>query len=226
MEQPTKLTLESLRVLFLRSWRGCLRPTNASEAWAALVRGNENFVAGTPLHPRQDAELRKSVAAAQQPFAALFGCSDSRLGAEMIFDVGLGDLFVVRNVGQVIARTIVGSLEFAVEVLQVPLILVLGHDSCGAVKASMDAVDGNLSVEGEYIENLVERIVPTVNRSRASSETEVDLITRDHIVDTIDELLEMSTLIRSRVESGKLAVVGAQYRLEEGQVELIASRGQ
>ncbi|MGA1024399.1 MAG: carbonic anhydrase [Aquiluna sp.] len=202
-----------------------MRPTNASEAWAALVRGNENFVAGTPLHPRQDAELRKSVAAAQQPFAALFGCSDSRLGAEMIFDVGLGDLFVVRNVGQVIARTIVGSLEFAFEVLKVPLILVLGHDSCGAVKASMDAVDGNLEVKGEFIENLVSRISQTVITSRSNGVADIDQISRNHISDTIDELLEMSSLIREGVESGKLAVVGAQYRLAEGRVELTTSRG-
>lgn len=203
-----------------------MRPTNASEAWATLVRGNENFVAGTPMHPRQDAELRRSVAVAQEPFAALFGCSDSRLGAEMIFDVGLGDLFVVRNVGQVIARTIVGSLEFAVEVLKVPLILVLGHDSCGAVRASIDAVDGRLRVEGEFIENLVARISETVVSSRANGVNDVDLITGHHISDTIDELLEMSTLIRESVESGKLAVVGAQYRLSEGQVELTTSRGQ
>jgi carbonic anhydrase len=203
-----------------------LRPTNASEAWAALVKGNKNFVAGTPAHPRQDAELRKSVAKAQEPFAALFGCSDSRLGAEMIFDVGLGDLFVVRNAGQIIAQTIVGSLEFAVEVLKVPLILVLGHDSCGAVMASVDASDGKLEVQGEYIENLVERIVPTVKASKAAGIHDVDLINKHHIKDTIDELLEMSTLIRERVESGKLAVVGAQYRLSEGQVELTTSRGQ
>ena len=203
-----------------------MRPTNASEAWATLVRGNKNFVAGTPAHPRQDAELRKSVAKSQEPFAALFGCSDSRLGAEMIFDVGLGDLFVVRNVGQIIARTIVGSLEFAVEVLKVPLILVLGHDSCGAVRASMDSVDGKLQVGGEYIENLVERISSTVKASRAEGIEDIDLINRNHISDTIDELLEMSTLIRERVESGKLAVVGAQYRLSEGLVELTTSRGQ
>lgn len=203
-----------------------MRPTNAAEAWATLVRGNANFVAGTPAHPRQDAELRKSVAHAQHPFAALFGCSDSRLGAEMIFDVGLGDLFVVRNVGQIIARTIVGSLEFAVEVLKVPLILVLGHDSCGAVRASMDAVDGKLSVGGEFIENLVERISATVRSSRAAGIQEIDLINRNHISDTIDELLQMSSLIRERVESGKLAVAGAQYRLSEGLVELTTSRGQ
>jgi len=203
-----------------------LRPNNAAEAWATLVRGNVNFVAGTPAHPRQDAELRKSVADAQHPFAALFGCSDSRLSAEMIFDVGLGDMFVVRNAGQVIAQTIVGSLEFAVEVLKVPLILVLGHDRCGAVRASMDAVTGDLDVEGQYISELVERIRPTVLSSLDAGIDNIDLININHISDTIDELLQMSSLIRERVESGKLAVVGAQYRLSEGLVELTTSRGQ
>lgn len=202
-----------------------MRPTNATEAWAKLTQGNLNFVSGTPAHPRQDVELRKSLAAAQEPFAALFGCSDSRLSAEMIFDVGLGDLFVVRNAGQVIAQTIVGSLEFAVEVLKVPLILVLGHDSCGAVRAAMDSADGNLHVEGEYIENLVDRISPTVAAARDQGIEDIDLINREHIRDTIDELLEMSSLIREKVEGGKLAVVGAQYRLAEGRVELTTSRG-
>lgn len=166
------------------------------------------------------------MADAQHPFAALFGCSDSRLSAEMIFDVGLGDMFVVRNAGQVIAQTIVGSLEFAVEVLKVPLILVLGHDSCGAVRASMDAVTGNLDVDGKYIGELVERIKPTVISSLDAGIDDIDLINLNHISDTIDELLQMSSLIRERVESGKLAVVGAQYRLTEGLVELTTSRGQ
>jgi Carbonic anhydrase len=120
----------------------------ASQVWGTLRTGNLNFMAGTPAHPRQDAELRKSVAVEQRPIAAIFGCSDSRLGAEMIFDVGLGDLFVVRNAGQVIAETILGSLEFAVEVLGVPLIIVLGHDQCGAVKAAMSSADGDLKLSG------------------------------------------------------------------------------
>ncbi|MEY3335641.1 MAG: hypothetical protein RL566_564, partial [Actinomycetota bacterium] len=89
------------------------RPDSAQAAWDLLRQGNQNFVDGSPAHPRQDAEMRVELASEQAPFAALFGCSDSRLSAEMIFDVGLGDLFVVRNAGQVIAETILGSLEFA-----------------------------------------------------------------------------------------------------------------
>lgn len=190
-----------------------------------LLAGNQNFIAGTPAHPRQDAELRVELADQQSPFAALFGCSDSRLSAEMIFDVGLGDLFVVRNAGQVIAETILGSLEFAVEVLKVPLILVLGHDECGAVKASLESHQGKLTTQGEFIKNLVARIEPTIKRSLAAGESSLDQLTHSHIQDTLAELVERSSLIRSHIESGRLAVVGAEYRLTEGNVSLISALG-
>ncbi|MCF8528732.1 MAG: carbonic anhydrase [Aquiluna sp.] len=202
------------------------RPQDASSAWEALIRGNQNFVAGTPAHPRQDADIRKVTAEQQRPFAALFGCADSRLAAEMIFDVGLGDLFVVRNAGQVIAETILGSLEFAVEVLNVPLILVLGHDECGAVRSTMNAADGTLEIEGEYIHKLVSRIMPTVQRGLDAGERSIDDLTTRHIQDTIEEMLEKSDLISSRVKTGKLAVVGANYKLELGEVHMVCSHGE
>jgi carbonic anhydrase len=202
------------------------RPQDAYSAWEALIRGNQNFVAGTPAHPRQDADIRKVTAEQQKPFAALFGCADSRLAAEMIFDVGLGDLFVVRNAGQVIAETILGSLEFAVEVLNVPLILVLGHDECGAVRSTMNAADGTLEIEGEYIHKLVSRIMPTVQRGLDAGERSIDDLTTRHIQDTIEEMLEKSDLISSRVKTGKLAVVGANYKLELGEVHMVCSHGE
>lgn len=201
------------------------RPQTGKEAWKLLVDGNQNFVHGTPAHPRQDADVRRAIANKQTPFAALFGCSDSRLAAEMIFDVGLGDLFVVRNAGQVIAETILGSLEFAVEVLKVPLILVLGHDECGAVRATMDASAGNLELEGEFIHKLVDRIMPTVERSHAAGETSIDDITARHVADTIEELLERSNVISNAVKTGKLAVVGANYKLELGDIHMVVSHG-
>lgn len=201
------------------------RPQTGRDAWKLLVDGNQNFVHGTPAHPRQDADVRRAIANKQTPFAALFGCSDSRLAAEMIFDVGLGDLFVVRNAGQVIAETILGSLEFAVEVLKVPLILVLGHDECGAVRATMDASAGKLELEGEFIHKLVYRIMPTVERSHAAGETSIDDITSRHVADTIEELLERSNVISSAVKTGKLAVVGANYKLELGDIHMVVSHG-
>lgn len=197
----------------------------ASQVWGTLRTGNLNFMAGTPAHPRQDAELRKSLAVEQRPIAAIFGCSDSRLGAEMIFDVGLGDLFVVRNAGQVIAETILGSLEFAVEVLGVPLIIVLGHDQCGAVKAAMSSADGDLKLSGKYIHNLISRIMPSVIRGRSEGESSIEELTARHVAVTIEELIERSEIIADAIEAGKLAVVGANYRLELGEVSLISKRG-
>ncbi len=201
------------------------RPQTAKEAWRVLVDGNQNFVSGKPAHPRQDADVRRATANQQLPFAALFGCSDSRLAAEMIFDVGLGDLFVVRNAGQVMAETILGSLEFAVEVLEVPLILVLGHDECGAVKAAIAAASGKLELEGEFIHNLVDRMRPTLERSAELGETSLDAITTRHVSDSIEELLQRSKVISEAVKAGKLAVVGANYKLELGDIHLVVSHG-
>lgn len=201
------------------------RPQTAKDAWNLLLAGNRNFVSGAPAHPRQDAEIREAVADQQKPFAALFGCADSRLAAEMIFDVGLGDLFVVRNAGQVIAETILGSLEFAVEVLKVPLILVLGHDECGAVRATMTAEAGELEVEGEFIHKLVDRIMPTVKAAKALGETDIDEVTARHVGDTISEMLERSKVISDAVKSGKLAVVGANYKLALGEVHELVKHG-
>ena len=133
------------------------RPSNPQQAWDAMLAGNQRFVTGDLAHPRQDIDHREALATAQKPFAALFGCSDSRLSAEIIFDVGLGDLFVVRNAGQVIGETILGSLEYSVEVLEVPLILVLGHDECGAIRATLDDIAGNLPASGKFIHHLVDQ---------------------------------------------------------------------
>lgn len=201
------------------------RHENPQAAWDALVGGNERFVSGSPAHPRQDIERRESLAEKQKPFAALFGCADSRLSAEIIFDVGLGDLFVVRNAGQVIAETILGSLEFSVEVLGVPLILVLGHDECGAIRATMDSVDGNLKSEGEFIHNLVERIRPTVLAANAAGTPDIEDVTALHVQDTINEMLTRSTLIADAVKAGKLAVVGANYKLSLGEIHPIVIVG-
>ena len=201
------------------------RPQTPKEAWAALLEGNKHFISGNPSHPRQDIDRRENVAEVQRPFAALFGCSDSRLSAEIIFDVGLGDLFVVRNAGQVIAETILGSLEYAVEVLKVPLILVLGHDECGAIRATIDAKEGNLQSNGEFIHNIVARIAPTVTESYAAGKRDIDDITALHIQDTINDMMSRSSLIAKAVKEGKLGVVGANYKLALGEIHPLVIHG-
>ncbi len=136
------------------------QPTPA-EAWKKLQDGNARFVAGEVAHPNQNAARRSSLTDSQHPVAAILGCSDSRLAAEIIFDVGLGDVFVVRTAGQVLDDAVMGSLEFSVDVLNVPLILVLGHDSCGAVAATMNSSETG-EFPGGYVRDLVERITPSI----------------------------------------------------------------
>lgn len=201
------------------------RPQTPKEAWAELKAGNQRFVSGNQKHPNQDADRRSQIVEKQKPFAALFGCADSRLGAEIIFDAGLGDLFVVRNAGQVLAETIIGSLEYSVEVLGTPLILVLGHDECGAIRATIDSIEGNMRSEGEFIHNLVARIQPTVEAAHLAGKFEIDEITVLHIQDTINELLTRSSLIANAVKTGKLGVVGANYRLDLGEIRPILTVG-
>ena len=138
---------------------------NPVTAWKALKEGNERFIAGAAEHPDQSVEHRAGLTSGQQPFAAVLGCSDSRAPVEIIFDQGLGDLFVIRTAGQVLDAAVLGSLEFGVGVLQVPLIVVLGHRSCGAVKATLATVDGG-DMPGGYVRDLVERVTPSVLAGR------------------------------------------------------------
>ena len=202
-----------------------MSPKTPREAWQAMLDGNHRFVSGELAHPRQDIDRREALAQKQTPFAALFGCADSRLSAEIIFDVGLGDFFVVRNAGQVIGETILGSLEYAVEVLGVPIILVLGHDECGAIRATINDVEGNMNASGEYIHKLVAQIRPTVLAANAQGKHEIADVTELHVQATINEMLTNSSLIAEAVKSGKLAVVGANYKLTLGEIHPIVTIG-
>ncbi|MFC4851909.1 carbonic anhydrase [Actinophytocola glycyrrhizae] len=119
-----------------------------ADAWQRLVAGNKRFAAGRPHHPRQDPAHRARLVDTQHPFACVLGCADSRVPAELVFDQGLGDLFTVRAVGEVLDDAVVGSVEYAVEHLHVPLLVVLGHSGCGAVRAAISLVDGSSEVTG------------------------------------------------------------------------------
>jgi carbonic anhydrase len=193
--------------------------SNPISAWKALKEGNERFVAGQPEHPSQGIEDRARLTEAQKPTAVLFGCGDSRVAAELIFDQGLGDMFVVRTAGHVIDSAVLGSIEYAVGVLNVPLIAVLGHDSCGAVKATLNALDEG-DIPGGYIRDIVERVMPSILLGRRDGLTRVDEFEARHVAETGAQLLARSTLIADRVESGTLAIVGLTYHLADGRVAL------
>jgi carbonic anhydrase len=193
--------------------------TSPVTAWKALKEGNERFVAGKPEHPSQSVEYRASLAEGQRPTVALFGCGDSRVAAEIIFDQGLGDMFVVRTAGHVIDSAVLGSIEFAVSVLNVPLIAVLGHDSCGAVKATLSALEEGV-VPGGYVRDIVERVTPSILAGRREGLTRVDEFEARHVTETGAQLMARSTAIADRVASGDLAIVGLTYHLADGRVAL------
>jgi carbonic anhydrase len=193
--------------------------TNPATAWKALKEGNERFVAGRPAHPSQSVEHRASLADGQRPTAVVFGCADSRVAAEIIFDQGLGDMFVVRTAGHVIDSAVLGSIEYAVTVLEVPLIVVLGHDSCGAVQATLKALDDGVLPRG-YVRDLVERVTPSVLTGRREGLTQVDEFEAHHVRETAAQLLSRSTAILERIPTGDLAIVGVTYHLADGRVVL------
>jgi carbonic anhydrase len=132
-----------------------------AQAWQRLQDGNARFVADAMQHPSQGAAHRTAVAEEQHPYAVLFGCSDSRVAAEIIFDQGLGDLFVVRTAGHVLDTTVIGSIEYGVDVLGAPLVVVLGHDRCGAVGAATDALMTGKMPTG-FVRAVVDRVIPSL----------------------------------------------------------------
>jgi carbonic anhydrase len=193
--------------------------TSPAQAWMALKEGNQRFVAGRPEHPSQSIDHRATLAVEQRPTTVVFGCADSRVAAEIIFDQGLGDMFVVRTAGHVIDSAVLGSIEYAVSELDVPLVVVLGHDNCGAVKATLAALDDG-HVPGGFVRDVVERVTPSIMLGRRDGLTRVDEFETRHVIETGSQLLSRSLAIAERVKDGGLAIVGVTYRLADGRIVL------
>lgn len=187
-------------------------------ALTALKEGNARYVAGKPVRPNQDAERRASVAKGQNPFAAFISCADSRVGPELVFDQGLGDLFVVRVAGNVANTDEIGSSEYGVEHLGAPLLVVLGHTKCGAVAAVMQGAEVHGNIPGA-----VKNIAPAAEKVKSANPgTPADKLVAQAVQAnvwlTIDNVFEQSSIVRNLVKNGKLQVVGAVYDLETGAV--------
>lgn len=205
------------------------------QAWDELSSGNERFVGGGLEHPNQDVERRSSLARTQAPDVALFGCSDSRLAAEIIFDRGLGDLFIARNMGHVVAESITASMEYAVVELGVAIIVVLAHDSCGAVAAAIDQMTEQPAEVPVAVGNTLQPILPAVQQFwlRKHHDTpyvdpelvDADAIGRLHLNATVNSLLRSSRIISDAVAGGRLGIVGCQYRLAEGRAVPVSAVG-
>ncbi|WP_313813483.1 carbonic anhydrase [Glutamicibacter sp.] len=199
-------------------------PGTPEEALNALKEGNARFVAGQMTHPHQNAETREEVAGHQAPWALVHGCVDSRVSPEIVFDQGIGDLFVTRTAGNVLDDTLVGSMEFAVSApYSVPVLVILGHTACGAVTGTVKALKDdpkNPSLPGE-MNDFAQEIAPVARKvAEHGTETEhIDAVVRANTVAVAQGLLKRSAIVRKAVEEGKTKVVAAVYNLETGTVD-------
>ena len=197
-----------------------------AEAWAALRDGNQRFVRDEMAHPSQGAGRRQELAVAQNPFAVIFGCSDSRVAAEIIFDQGLGDTFVVRTAGHVLDTTVIGSIEYGIGVLDARLVVVLAHDSCGAVAAAAHTLATGEQATG-FVRAVVDRVIPSIVNvtSRGEDVRDENLLRREHVRHTVDQLYGYSAAIRAAVDDGYVAIVGVEYTLADGRATLLEVKG-
>src|SRR6184192_2387096 len=188
-----------------------------AEAIAKLKEGNARNTSGNLQHPGQTTERRAELAKSQHPFAVVLGCSDSRVPPEIVFDQGLGDLFVLRVAGNVIDDHSLGSIEYAVDHLSVRLIVVLGHQSCGAVKAAKDTIAAKTKAPA-HIQSLVTAIQPAVEVTvRADLETTV----KANVKDVVQAVRSSTPILKPKVDSGELRVLGAYYSLDTGAVSFL-----
>jgi carbonic anhydrase len=186
------------------------------EALQKLIEGNQRFVRHQLQHPDQTEARVHEVAQAQHPFATVLSCADSRVPAEIVFDQGIGDIFDVRIAGNIVTPESIGSLEYAVALLGTPVLMVLGHERCGAVTAAVQ----NEPLPGK-IGTFVEAIRPAVERVKQQPGDAVDNAVTANVQYQI-ELLQQSSLITERSKSGQLKIVGGRYDLDTGTVQLIA----
>ncbi len=186
------------------------------QLWTGLLEGNRRFVSNQAVHPHQDAATRAALAASQKPNVVVLACADSRVAPEVVFDQGLGVLFVVRVAGNIPDDHILGSIEYAVEHLGSRLIVVLGHERCGAVSA---AVKGG-HVEG-HVASLLEALAPAVASTKEMRGDQVENAMRANVIRSADQIRTAPPLLRRWVAEGKIKVLGARYDLGSGTVERI-----
>jgi carbonic anhydrase len=208
-------------------------PRTPAGSWAALRAGNDRFVRGEPAHPSQSVDRRRELEASQHPHTVIFGCSDSRVAAEIIFDQGLGDVFVVRTAGHVVDSTVIGSIEYGTELLGASLVVVLGHDKCGAIAATAHTLATGEQPPG-FVRSVVDHVIPSVAGITARAKGagagvglyDPDTLRTAHVRHTVELLKGYSAALRERVEKGELAIVGVEYDLAEGNARLVEVAGE
>lgn len=181
-----------------------------------LMDGNKRFIETSQTHPNQDSERRIALGSGQAPFAAVLACADSRVPPEVLFDQGLGDLFVVRVAGNILNDQLLGSLEYAAAHLDTPLIVVLGHTSCGAIGAVAEGAE----LEG-HMASLIPAIQPAVDKVKDQEGNLTDNAAKEVARMTAEQLINSEPIIADLIKAGKLKVVPAFYELESGEINLL-----
>ncbi|MFJ8107617.1 carbonic anhydrase [Streptomyces sp. NPDC096132] len=186
------------------------RPTTADEALRELAAGNRRWRTYCERHPDETPAVRQSLTAGQHPFAVILGCIDSRVPPELVFDQGLGDLLTVRSAGEVLDEAVLGSVAYGVLELDIPLVVVLGHQSCGAVKAAVQADESGEALPA-HIQYLADQIAPNIDRTK-EGDARVDS-TIDANIRAVRSRLATEPDLAAKIAAGELAVVGARYEL-------------
>lgn len=200
-------------------------PRDPKLVWAGLLEGNRRFAEGMPLRPNQSVSRREELKLGQAPRAAVLTCGDSRVPVELLFDVGLGDIFTVRTAGEVVDSAVLASLEFAVAGLGVEVLVILGHESCGAVRATAEVVLNGAEVPVGHQRTLVEQIAPSILESKTKGGHCAADFERAHAQAVLAKIMQISPVIADAVSEGKTAAIAARYRLADGLVELVSSEG-
>jgi len=212
-----KLTLTLLAVTAFLTFTAKAQ-VPADSALLRLKDGNKRFITGKSIRPHQDLDRIKEISLGQKPFAIIVGCSDSRVPSEIIYDQGLGDLFIVRTAGQVSSFASWGSIEFANAVLGAKLIVVMGHTKCGAVAAACKVPD----VPG-HIVTLINAIKPAAQLAKNQKGDEIENAVRINVALQVQQLQNMEPVLTKAIANGQTKIVGAVYNLETGEVEFLDS---
>ena len=190
---------------------------SAEEALNKLKQGNERFVQLHQKHPDETKQRRKEMIKGQHPFVVILSCSDSRVPPELIFDQGLGDIFEIRNAGNVLNKHVIGSIEYAVMHCGVKLIVIMGHQDCGAIGATLSGVS-----ETEYIKALEDSIQPAVDNCKLKGlEVNSDNVVKAHVMQDIEELMTQDTELVKYMKQHNVKIVPAYYHLDSGKVEFL-----
>ena len=195
------------------------------EVWEALKEGNQRFTEDRAQRPNADSSRRMSLRDGQSPRVVVLACSDSRSPVELIFDLGLGDAFVIRTAGHIIDNSVLGSLEYAIENLDCNLIVVMGHESCGAVGAAASVINDGQRLPSGFQRTIVEKVSLSALVSRQNGSAEVADYERQHTQETVRQLLASMPALNTKIVEGSLGVVGLHYGIGDGSVEPLVLHG-